>query len=175
MRIVAVAVVVFTASSCMTLYGGVVRAGRGDAVHRVTVTSTPPDAQVFVDGEHVGATPVRIAVGDGDPGPVITIEKDDYRTYRRRLQRSGSAGRIAASIGIGAGIGILVNGALLARNEGGGFDDRMAIGGVSPVIDWASGALFKFPDRVDARLAWSPEQEREPQRSGPRGPRQRPK
>ena len=175
MRSIAAAVVVFAASSCMTLHGSVVRAGRGDAVHRVMVTSTPPDAQVFVDGEHVGATPVRIVVGDGDPGPVITIEKDGYRTYRHRLQRSGSAGRIAASIGIGAGIGILVNGALNARYEGRGFDDRMAVGAVSPVVDWASGALSRFPDRVDARLAWSPEQEREPQRSGPRGPRERPK
>ena len=175
MRSIAAAVVVFAASSCMTLHGSVVRAGRGDAVHRVMVTSTPPDAQVFVDGEHVGATPVRIAVGDGDPGPVITIEKDGYRTYRHRLQRSVSAGRIAASIGIGAGIGILVNGALNARYEGRGFDDRMAVGAVSPVVDWASGALSRFPDRVDARLAWSPEQEREPQRSGPRGPRERPK
>ena len=160
-KIAAVAVVGLTASSCVTLYGNAVRA---DAVHRVTVTSTPPDAQVFVGGKHVGATPVRIAVSNGDPGPVVTIEKDCYLTYRRRVERAPSLGRVAASIGIGVGIGLAANMAMNARYEGDGLDTRMAIGGVPLVIDWASGALVKFPDRIDALLASNPEcrrQERE--------------
>ena len=96
MRITAVAVAVVTASSCVTLYGG--------AVHRVSVTSTPPDARVFVDGKHAGATPVRVTVSSRDPDVAITVEKDGYPTVSRRLQRSRSVGRILASIGTGAGL-----------------------------------------------------------------------
>lgn len=161
-KIAAVAVVGLTASSCVTLYGNAVRA---DAVHRVTVTSTPPDAQVFVGGKHVGATPVRIAVSNGDPGPVVTIEKDCYLTYRRRVERAPSLGRVAASIGIGVGIGLAANMAMNARYEGDGLDTRMAIGGVPMVIDWASGALVKFPDRIDALLASNPECRRQEARA----------
>ena len=40
MRLIAIAVVVITASGCMTLYGG--------AMQRIRVTSTPPDAQAFL-------------------------------------------------------------------------------------------------------------------------------
>lgn len=170
MRIIAVAVAVVAASSCVTLYGG--------AVHRVVVTSTPPDAQVFVDGEHAGATPVRVTVSSGDPDPVITVEKDGYPPYSRRLQRSRSVGRVLASIGTGAGFGFIAS---LALNRT--LDDYnplfSAIGFFWPLIDSQSGALFKFPDRVDARLdspasgrPWSPErrrQERERWLHEPRG------
>lgn len=159
MRIIAVAVVVVAASSCVTLYGG--------AVHRVEVTSTPPGAQVFVDGEHAGATPARVTVNSGDPDLVITVEKDGYPTYSRRLQRSRSVGRIVASIATGAGLGFFTS---LAINRQ--LDDynplSSAIGFFWPLIDSQSGALFKFPGRVDARLdspasgrPWSPERRRQ--------------
>ena len=164
MRIIAVAVVVLTASSCMTLYGA--------AGHRVSVTSTPSDARVFVDGNPVGATPVTVAVNSGDADPVITVEKDGYPTYRRRLHRSVSAGRTLGSVGIGVGFGLVATMALAAARDYESFDAfallPMAVGGLLPVTDWQSGALFKFPDRVDARLAspapgrrWSPERRRQ--------------
>ena len=159
MRIIAVAAIVLTASSCVTLYGG--------AGHRVSVTSTPPDARVFVDGEHAGATPVRVTVSSRDPDVVITVEKDGYPTVTRRLQRSRSVGRILVSIGTGAGFGFLTS---LAINRQ--LDDynpfSSAIGFFWPMIDSLSGALFKFPDRVDARLGssapgrpWNPERRRQ--------------
>lgn len=163
MRIVAVAVVALAASGCMTLFGG---AGR-----RVEVTSAPPDAQVFVDGEHVGATPVRVTVNGTGPGPVITVEKDGYPTYRRRLRRSVSVWRTLGSVGIGAGLGLVATVALAIQRDSGSFDGfallPLAVGGLGMVTDWQSGALFKFPGRVDARFAspapgppWSPERRR---------------
>ena len=164
MRIIAVAVVVSAASSCMTLYGA--------AGHRVSVTSTPSDAQVFVDGTPVGATPVRVAVDSGDADPVITVEKDGYPTYRRRLQRSVSVGRTLGSVGVGVGLGLVATMALAAARDYESFDAfvllPVAVGGLLPVTDWQSGALFKFPDRVDARLEssapgrpWNPERRRQ--------------
>ena len=167
MRITAVAVAVVTASSCVTLYGG--------AVHRVRVTSAPPGARVFVDGEHTGATPVRVTVSSRDPEVVITVEKDGYPTVSRRLQRSRSVGRILASIGIGAGFGFITS---LAINRQ--LDDynplSSAIGFLWPMIDSLSGALFKFPDRVDVRLvspgpAGHPRRHRALHRLGRRLPR----
>ena len=163
-KIIAVAVVGLTASSCMTLYGG--------AGHRVSVTSTPSDAQVFVDGKPAGATPVRVAVNSGDADPVITVEKDGYPTYSRRLQRSVSVGRTLGSVGIGVGLGLVATMALAAVRDYESFDAfawaPMAVGGLLPVTDWQSGALFKFPDRVDARLGssvpgrlWNPERRRQ--------------
>ena len=144
MRIIAVAVAALTTSSCVTLYGG--------GVHRVVVTSTPSDAQVFVDGEHAGVTPVRVTVSSRDPRPEITVEKDGYPVHRCRLQRSGSVGRILASVGIGIGIGFVTSVAVNTWNES-DTGLLMAVGGVWPLIDWHSSALYKFPDRVDARLA----------------------
>ena len=86
MRSIASAAAVITASGCVTLYGG--------AVQRVGVTSTPPDAQVLLDGRPVDVTPVDVTVSSRDPNPVITIEKDGFPPYRRRLQRSPSVGRV---------------------------------------------------------------------------------
>ena len=158
MRIIAIAVVVITAPGCMTLYGG--------ATQRVRVVSTPPDAQVFLDGQPVGVTPVDVTVSRRNPRPVISIEKDGYPTYRRRPQRSDSVGRILGSVGIGAGLGFVAAIAIIGGRE---IDDPgmagWAIGAMSPVIDYRSGALFKFPDRIDARLArrapgWLQEPER---------------
>ena len=163
MRSIAVAVAAVVASSCMTLFGG---AGR-----RVEVTSTPRDAQVFVDGEHAGATPVRVTVSSSDPDPVITVEKEGHPTYGRRLQRSISVWRTLGSVGIGAGLGLVATVALAIQRDYESFDGfallPLAIGGLGPVTDWQSGALFKFPGRVDARLGasapglpWSPERRR---------------
>ena len=163
MRSIAVAVAAVVASSCMTLFGG---SGR-----RVEVTSTPPDAQVFVDGEHVGATPVRVTVNGADADPLITVEKEGHPTYGRRLQRSVSVWRTLGSVGIGAGLGLVATVALAVQRDSGSFDGfallPLAVGGLGPVTDWQSGALFKFPGRVDARLAspvpgpaWSPERRR---------------
>ena len=130
MRIIAVAVAVVTASSCVTLYGG--------AVHRVSVTSTPPDARVFVDGKHAGTTPMKVTVSSRDPDVLITVEKDGYPTVSRRLQRSRSVGRILASIGTGAGFGFITSLAINRQlddynplSSAIGFplaDDRLAVG-----------------------------------------------
>ena len=169
MRIIAVAVVVLTVSSCVTLYGG--------GAQRIAVTSTPSDAQVFVDGKHAGATPVRVTLSNREPDVVITVEKDGYPVHRCRLQRSGSVGRILASVGIGIGIGVIASVAVNTWNES-DTGLLMAVGGVWPVIDWHSGALYKFPDRVDTRLAASapgppcnPPDRRRQERERPRRPR----
>lgn len=150
MRTVAIAVIVVTASSCMSLYGG--------AWQRVTVTSTPPGAQVFLDGEPTGTTPTTVTVRRGsDPGPVIDVQKGGYPAFRRRLERSSSLERTLGSIGIGAGIGLFVSSVTAVSREGGPSVFGWLIGGiVGPLSDWGAGVLYKFPDRVDARLGEPP-------------------
>ena len=90
MRIIAVAVIVITASGCMTLYGG--------TMQRVRVTSTPPGAHVLLNGTPVGVAPVDVTVSRRDPVPVIAVEKDGYPTYRRRLRRSDTGSSNAPAV-----------------------------------------------------------------------------
>ena len=65
-------------SGCLTLYGGVRQP--------VIVSSSPAGAQVFLDGEPVGAAPVEVAVDRGSE-PTFLVESHGFEPTALRLRR----------------------------------------------------------------------------------------
>ena len=76
----AVIAAVIAASGCVTLHSG--------TTQRIRVASTPPDAQVFLDGQLVGATPLDVTVSRRNRRPVLVVEKGGFPRHERRLRRS---------------------------------------------------------------------------------------
>ena len=170
----AVIAAVTAASGCVTLHSG--------TTQRIRVASTPPDAQVFLDGQLVGATPLDVTVSRRNRRPMLVIEKDGFPRHERRLRRS-ETWRVLDSFGIGVGL-TWVSGALLVggRERGLSFWETMAVGGIGAapsVIDYLTGAVFAFPDRIDVDLApkgpewWLRVPERGPRLHEPAGLRER--
>ena len=161
-------------SGCVTLHSG--------TTQRIRVASTPPDAQVFLDGQLVGATPLDVAVSRRNRRPLLVIKKDGFPRHERRLRRS-ETWRILDSVGTGAGLAY-ISGALIVRGRERGlsFWETMAVWGIGAapgVIDYLTGAVFAFPDRVNVELApkgpewWLREPERARRLHEPAGLRER--
>ena len=65
------------ASGCVTLHSG--------TTQRIRVATTPPDAQVFLDGQPVGVTPVDVTVSRRNRRPVLVIENEGFPRHEQRL------------------------------------------------------------------------------------------
>ena len=123
------------------------------STQRILVSSTPPAAEVFLDGQAVGVTPVEVVVSRRAE-PVVRIEKDGFRPSEQTLRRSTSWW-LLADVGVGALVSIFA----LAHRQADGVDPHfghtaaVAAGAAPVVLDYLTGAAFKFPPRVDAHLA----------------------
>ena len=147
MRLAAIVAVIAASSGCVTLHSG--------TTQRIRVASTPPDAQVFLDGRPVGTTPVDVTVSRRNRRPVLVIEKDGFPRHERRLRRA-ETWRVLDSIGTGAALGWFSGALIAARTGGVTFWQTIAvwsIGAAPGVIDYLTGVVFAFPDRVDVDLA----------------------
>jgi hypothetical protein len=63
---------------------------------QLEVTSTPPGAEISVDGNFVGDTPSELAVAAG--AHTITISKRGYKPWERKLTVSGGKVTVAAEL-----------------------------------------------------------------------------
>lgn len=68
-RIVALLTILFFASSCATLFA--------DNSRVITVTSSPPGAQVSLNGQIAGVTPTRVTVNDHEK-LVVSVRKEGF-------------------------------------------------------------------------------------------------
>ena len=141
-------VAALAATGCATLQ-------TNGSTQRVEVSSTPPAAEVFLDGQAVGVTPVEVVVSRRDPIPAIRIEKDGFRPSEQKLRRSTSWWLLAD-----VGVGVLISIFALAHRQADGVDPHfghtagVAAGAMPVVLDYLTGAAFRFqPRRVDATLA----------------------
>lgn len=75
----AVGVVAFC-SGCATL-------ASPTSVQRVPVTSAPPGAELFVDGDLVGVTPVTVELSRRDSEVSLRMEKDGFAPEEFRVER----------------------------------------------------------------------------------------
>ena len=154
MRTSAIAVIIVAASGCATVY-------TNGTTQRIEVTSTPPSAEVFLDGQFVGTTPLEVDVSRHSRDPVIRVKKDGFRENVRRFQRRTSRW-IWPNIASGAILG-LVGGILLQSCDECGRSRLVTLGvGAMPMLmDFGTGAAYEFtPQRIDAALApsgrWRP-------------------
>ena len=146
MRIVAIAIVIVTSTSCATLR-------TNGTTQRITVTSTPSDAEVFLDGQPVGRTPTQVVVSRRSRDPVIRVTKDGFRPRWKRLQRSTSWWLLES---IGAGVAGLFGSLLLTADQDSfSPEQHIAVWAVAvgpAAVDYLSSAAFKFPSQVDLTL-----------------------
>src|SRR5206468_3940768 len=66
--------------------------------NQIVVLSSPPNAQVWVDGEKKGLTPALLASLDPSAGHAITVEKKCYRSWQFALPPRAGPRQVAATL-----------------------------------------------------------------------------
>jgi hypothetical protein len=66
------------------------------ASDKISVSSTPANADIAVDGSFVGNTPSQIDIAPGDH--TLTISKAGFKTWERKLKTSGGSVNINAEL-----------------------------------------------------------------------------
>ena len=66
------------------------------SVKRISVSSTPPNADIEVDGNFVGNTPSIIEVTPGEHS--VVVKKAGYKTWERNLKVTGGSVNVAAEL-----------------------------------------------------------------------------
>jgi hypothetical protein len=69
----------------------------------ITVLSSPPGAQVFVDGVRKGVTPAFLPSLDAASGHAISVEKTCYRSWQLALPPGAGTRQLAATLTPAAG------------------------------------------------------------------------
>ena len=146
LRDMSVVAAALASSGCLTLYEGVRQP--------IIVSSSPVGAQVFLDGEPVGAAPLEVAVDRGSE-PTFLVESDGFEPTALRLRR-----RVNPWIAVDLAVGALAFYATGAALIGGGEGDLSSpltllavLAGAAPaLVDFNSGAAYALPRRVHAVL-----------------------
>jgi hypothetical protein len=125
--------------------------GWGAATQLVEVVSDPIGAQGAVDGRSWGTTPVRIVLERRNSQSVVRLEKDGYLPAEVPLKRTVS-GWVALNMAL----------ALYSVHPNGFADNpesrkaKVGIGlglaSTALIIDFANGAAYNLPSRVNIRL-----------------------
>ncbi|MGZ6142010.1 MAG: protein kinase domain-containing protein [Myxococcales bacterium] len=68
------------------------------AASQIIVLSSPPGAQVYVDGERKGVTPSYLSTLDPGAGHAITVEKKCYRSWQIAVPPGAGQRQLAASL-----------------------------------------------------------------------------
>ena len=107
----------------------------------IDVTSTPPGAQVLIDGRAVGETPLRVELPRRRRSPVLRFEKEGYWSEAMPLRRSLSWH-------------LLGNAYFAARPPQDDYTPAMWVGANVMVwgLDFATGGAFALPSRVEAEM-----------------------
>ncbi len=146
LRASALAAIAGMVASCATLQ-------TNGPTQRIAVESTPPGGRVYLDGRAVGVTPAEIVVSRRNADPMIRVEKDGFSAHKRALRRSTSWWLL-----LDVGVGTLVSVYVFAHRQADGVDPHLghtigvAAGATPVILDYLTGAAFKFPPRVDAVL-----------------------
>ena len=115
----------------------------------VAVRSTPPGAEVSLNGEPVGQTPLFVEVRRRDAEPVLRFEEAGFESVERELERRRSGwfwGDVAVAVFFG---GAAFFGASISSGVGAGtagYGALWATAFLAPPL--ALGTAYGFPDRV---------------------------
>ena len=136
------------AAGCATMANG--------TTQRIRVTSDPPGASVFLDGRPVGTTPTQITANRRNREPVIGIEKEGFQPVDYRLERREDWSTVLWDVALGVAI-IAATGRLMLEHDEANLTFGQTIvafglGATPGIVDYANGAAFRFPPRIDAIL-----------------------
>ncbi|MCY4507929.1 MAG: PEGA domain-containing protein [Acidobacteria bacterium] len=135
-------------AGCATMANG--------TTQRIRVTSEPPGASVFLDGRPVGTTPTQVTASRRNREPLIRIEKGGFQTAAYRLERREDLSTVLWDVALGAAI-IATTGRLMLEHDDanptfGQIIVAFGAGATLGIVDYANGAAFRFPPRIDAIL-----------------------
>ncbi len=152
LRKLAPAVAVLTAAGCATMANG--------TTQRIRVTSDPLGASVFLNGRPVGTTPTQITASRRNREPVIRIEKRGFQPAAYRLERREDWSTVLWDVALGVAI-IATAGRLMLEHDDanptfGQIIVAFGVGATPGIVDYANGAAFRFPPRIDAILEPEP-------------------
>ena len=123
-----------------------------DRTQIVRVRSVPPDAQVWLDGERVGATPLDLEVRRRNAGPALRIEKDGFAPAERTLPRkiSGSGVSDLVFAGVLAAVGFFAGGIDFGYPGAVAASAGYTAAWLAPVL--VTGSLYSFPAETEVSL-----------------------
>ena len=143
---------VLAAAGCATMANG--------TTQRIGVTSDPPDASVFLDGRPVGTTPTQITVSRRSREPVIEVEKGGFQPAAYRIERHEDWSTVLWDVVLGLAIITTTGRLMLEHDEANPTLGQLIVAfgaGATPgIVDYANGAAFRFPPRIDAILEPEP-------------------
>ena len=133
---VLLAAAIGAAAGCATMLSG--------TSQRVTVTSRPPGAEVYVNGQPAGVTPAEVVVSRRETAHRIRVGSET-----RRIRR-----RFSSVVWLDIPLGYLTAGLAVAYLSDAGDSGlpvrhSLAMGLVPIAVDLLTGAAFHFPDRVE--------------------------
>lgn len=134
------AVALFVSSACATI--------RHPRAQSVRVHSVPSGADVFIGERHAGVTPVAISPNRRARNIVVRLEKDGFAPAELPLRRSPSRGLLGDLVFpavISAVAGQAASRAEMAHVFAGTLAFTLG-------IDFLTGAAFRYPANVGARL-----------------------
>ena len=145
-------VAVLAAAGCATMANG--------TTQRIRVTSDPPGAGVFLDGRTVGTTPTQITVSRRSREPVIGVEKGGFEPVAYRIERREDWSTVLWDVVLGLAIIATTGRLMLEHDEANPTFGQTLVAlaaGVTPgIVDYANGAAFRFPPRIDVILEPEP-------------------
>ena len=143
---------VLAAAGCATMANG--------TTQRIRVTSDPPGASVFLDGRPVGTTPTQITASRRNREPVIGIQKEGFQPATYRIERREDWSTVLWDVALGVAIVATAGRLLLEHDEANPTFGQLMVAfgaGATPgIVDYANGAAFRFPPRIDAILEPEP-------------------
>lgn len=117
------------------------------SVQRVVVSSDPPGAQVLVNGQPAGVTPIAVELSRRDSNAIVRLEKDGFVPERRSIHRSVSRW-LLADVAF-----VAVSGSVPGGGDAGAPLARVALGVLGVLaLEYVTGAAFRLPDSIDAKL-----------------------
>ena len=152
LRRFALVAAVLAATGCATMANG--------TTQRIRVTSDPPGASVFLDGRPVGTTPTQITANRRNRESVIGIEKEGFQPATYRVERREDWSTVLWDVALGVAI-ITATGRLMLEHDEANLTFGQTIvafgAGATPgIVDYANGAAFRFPPRIDVLLEPAP-------------------
>jgi hypothetical protein len=130
--------------------------------HQIRVTSKPPGADVAIDGQVVGQTPLATNIADISAPHFLSVRKDGFEPFEQMISSTSAWAKGKGSKGQAAVPTLKINAKLKASGGAGGDAKPPAVGGDAVPAKEAAPPAKAAEERTDRTLAPSPGDERAP-------------